>query len=73
MVLSRVLWYVAILTQLMLSSNVLHMTFGVDSYIGKPHDFKSSIKCIIAITSRSVDDKTMYSASVELGPIFALL
>ena len=35
----------------------------------KPHDFKSFIRCIIAITSSSVDDKAIYSASIELSVI----
>ena len=46
-----VLWVFAILTQLILSSKVRHLTIGVDPWIGKPYDFRSSSRCIIAITS----------------------
>ena len=62
----RVLWLFAILTQLILSSNVRHLMMGVEAWRGKACCLRSSKRCIIPITSRSAEERAIYSASVVL-------
>ena len=60
----RVLWFVEISMQILLSSKVLHMTLGFPEWITKPCTLSSSTRLMIAITSRSAEDNAIYSASV---------
>ena len=65
----RVLWLFSILTQLVLSSNVQHLIVGIKLWIDHTWLFKSSKRCMMAITFRSADEMSMYSASVVLSAI----
>lgn len=67
LVLGWALWSVSILTQLWFSSNILHTTLGVALRMGKLYLVNYHDKCIIHITSRSANDKAIYSASVILS------
>ena len=69
LVLGLVLWLVAILMQLILSSKVLQVILGVTLWMWKPCCYSSSNKLTIPITSLSADDRAIYSASVVLSTI----
>ena len=60
------IWLLAILTQLMLSSKVLHLIMGVVECKGRPFVLRSSIRWMMPITSRRAEESAIYSASVVL-------
>ena len=65
----RVLWLVARLRQLMLSSKVRHFILGVAQWMGRPLEWRSLRRWMMAMISRNAEETAIYLASVELRAV----